>query len=133
MTTWTWQDLSLTPEEEEAWKVMEKEAERNGLIKAEQLRKEVEEENRKTVWIGEFEFFEGIINGGINGKEDRFQFCLIHRLHEVKTCTEKELETGLDGETLDWVVPDEYKGEIAFSQGFMRNLGGNIRKFDKEI
>jgi len=121
MTTFTWQDLSLTPEEEEAWKMMEKEQERDGLIKAEK------EEVRKTVWIGEFEFFDGYIN------RDGYQFCLIHRLHEVRTCTEKELETGLDGEQLDWVVPDEYKGEIAFSQGFMRNLGGNIRKFDKEM
>ena len=125
MTTFTWQDYTPTPEELEAWAIKEKEAERDGLIKT--------EEKRKTVWVGEMEFFEGIINGGINGKEDRFQFCLIHRLHEVRDCTEKELETGLDGEQLDWVVPDEYKGEIAFSQGFMRNLGGNIRKFDKEI
>jgi hypothetical protein len=31
---------------------------------------------------------------------------------------------------LDWVVPSEYKGDIAFSQGFMRNLGGNIRRFE---
>jgi hypothetical protein len=124
MTTFTLKDYTATPEEEEAWKVMEKEAERDGLIKA---------EKRKQVWIGEMEFFEGVINGGINGKEDRFQFCLIHRIHEVKTCTEKELETGLNGETLDWIVFDEYKGEIAFSQSFMRNLGGNIKKFDKEM
>jgi hypothetical protein len=127
MTTFTWRDYTPTPEEEEAWRIMEKEAERNGLIKAEQVRKEIEQENRKTVWIGEFEFFEAEIS------RDKYQFCLIHRLHEVRTCTEKELENGLDGEQLDWVVPDEYKGEIAFSQGFMRNLGGNIRKFDKEI
>ena len=125
MTTFTWQDLSLTEEEEEAWKVMEKEAERSGLIQAEKV------ENRKTIWVGEMELFEGVINGGINGKEDRFQFCLIHRLHEVKTATEKEIETGLDNETLDWVIPDEYKGDIAFSQGFMRNLGGNIHKFNR--
>jgi hypothetical protein len=124
MTTFTLKDYTATSEEEEAWKIMEKEAERDGMIKA---------EKRKQVWIGEMEFFEGVINGGINGKEDRFQFCLIHRIHEVKTCTEKELETGLDGETLDWIVFDEYKGEIAFSQSFMRNLGGNIKKFDKEM
>jgi hypothetical protein len=121
MTTWTWQDLSITEEEEEAWKVMEKEAERDGLIKP--------EEKRKTVWVGEMEFFEGVINGGINGKEDRFQFCLIHRLHEVKEATEAECQA-IDDEGLDWVVPDEYKGDIAFSQGFMRNLGGNIRRFE---
>ena len=127
MTTFTWRDYTPTSEEEEAWAVMEKEAERDGLIKAEQVRKEVEQENRKTVWIGEFEF----LKCGALGVGD-FDICLIHRLHEVKTCTEKELETGLDGEQLDWVVPDEYKGEIAFSQGFMRNLGGNLKQFDKE-
>jgi hypothetical protein len=122
MTTFTWQDYTPTEEELEAWAMKEKEAERDGLIKP------VQEENRKTVWIGEFEF----LKCGALGVGD-FDICLIHRLHEVKECTEKELENGLDGEQLDWVVPDEYKGEIAFSQGFMRNLGGNIRKFDKEI
>ena len=121
MTTWTWQDLSLTAEEEEAWKMMEKEQEREQEIK------KVEE--RKQIWVGEFEFFEGVINGGINGKEDRFQFCLIHRMHEVKNATEAERNAIAD-EGLDWIVPDEYKGEIAFSQGFMRNLGGNIRRFE---
>lgn len=126
MTTFTWQDYTPTPEEIDAWGIKEKEAERDGLIKAEQVRKEVEQENRKTVWIGEFEFFDGYIH------RDGYQFCLIHRLHEIRTCTEKELETGLDGEQLDWVVPDEYKGEIAFSRSFMRNLGGNIHTFNKE-
>jgi hypothetical protein len=118
MTTFTWQDYTPTEEELEAWAIREKEAERDGLIKT--------EEKRKTIWIGEMEFFTTYIG------RDGFQFCLIHRLHEVRECTEKELETGLDGEQLDWVVPDEYKGEIAFSRGFMRNLGGNIKKFDKE-
>jgi len=113
-------DLSLTPEEEEAWKMMEKEAEQAGLIQT--------EEKRKQIWVGEFEFFDGSINGGING-EDRFQFCLIHRIHEVKTATEAECNK-IDDEGLDWIIPDEYKGEIAFSQGFMRNLGGNIRRFE---
>jgi len=117
MTTFTLQDYTATPEEEEAWRVMT----------AEQVRKEVLEEKRKTVWIGEFEF----LKCGALGVGD-FDICLIHRLHEVKTCTEKELENGLSGEKLDWVVPDEYKGEIAFSQGFMRNLGGNLKQFDKE-
>jgi hypothetical protein len=124
MTTFTWQDLSLTPEEEEAWKIMEAEAERSGLIQAEKV------EERKQIWVGEFEFFEGVINGGVNGKEDRFQFCLIHRLHETKSATEAERSEIADG-GLDWVIPDEYKGEIAFSQGFMRNLGGNIHKFNR--
>ena len=123
MTTWTWQDLSLTPEEEEAWKIMEKEAERSGLIQAEKV------EERKQIWVGEFEFFDGSINGGITG-EDKFQFCLIHRIHEVKTATEAECNK-IGDEGLDWVIPDEYKGDIAFSQGFMRNLGGNIHKFNK--
>ena len=108
-----------TREEEEAWAMMEKEA----LKDLEDL----ENAERKTVWIGEMEFFEGYIS------RDGFQFCLIHRLHEVKEATKAELDSGLDGEQLDWVVPDEYRGEIAFSQGFMRNLGGNIKKFDKEI
>jgi len=126
MTTFTLKDYTATPEEEEAWKIMEKEAERDGLIKA-----EVNPE-RKTIWVGEFEFFDGSINVGAKD-EDHFKFCLIHRIHEVKTATEKELETGLNGETLDWVIPDEYKGEIAFSQGFMRNLGGNIHKFNKGV
>jgi hypothetical protein len=120
MTTFTWQDLSLTAEEEEAWRMMEKEYER------EQETKKAEE--RKQVWVGEFEFFEGSINGGMTG-EDKFQFCLIHRIHEVKTATEAECNA-IDEEGLDWVIPNEYKGEIAFSQGFMRNLGGNIRKFE---
>jgi len=115
MTTFTWMDLSLTPEEEEAWKVMEKEAERAGLIQA--------EEERKTIWIGEFEFFDNYISN------HAYQFCLIHRIHEVKTATEAECNK-VDDEGLDWIVPDEYKGEIAFSQGFMRNLGGNIRRFE---
>jgi hypothetical protein len=84
---------------------------------------------RKTIWVGEFEFFEGIINGGINGKEDRFQFCLIHRIHAVNEATEAECKA-IDDEGLDWVVPSEYKGDIAFSQGFMRNLGGNISIFE---
>jgi hypothetical protein len=119
MTTFTLQDFTATPEEEEAWRIMEAEALKD--------LEEKKQANRKTVWIGEFEFFDAQISS------DKYQFCLIHRLHEIRTCTEKELETGLDGEQLDWVVPDEYKGEIAFSQGFMRNLGGNIRKFDKEM
>jgi len=85
-------------------------------------------EERKTIWIGEFEFFNGHINGGISG-EDRFQFCLIHRIHEVKEATEAECQA-VDDEGLDWVIPSEYKGDIAFSQGFMRNLGGNIRRFE---
>jgi hypothetical protein len=108
-----------THEEEEAWKMMEREAERDGLIAGE----------RKQIWIGEFEFFNGSINGGISG-EDVFQFCLIHRIHEVKEATKAERDA-VDDEGLDWVVPSEYKGDIAFSQGFMRNLGGNIKKFDK--
>ena len=78
-------------------------------------------EERKTIWIGEFEFLEC----GAMGMES-FALCLIHRLHEVKEGTEQEMED----EQLDWVVPNEYKGEIAFSQGFMRNLGGNIRRFE---
>lgn len=110
-----------TREEEEAWKIMEKEAEWDGIIKGEVI------EERKTVWIGEMEFFDAEIS------RDKYQFCLIHRLHEVKECTDKELETGLDGELLDWVVPHEYKGEIAFSQSFMRNLGGNIKKFEEAV
>lgn len=105
-----------THEEEEAWKMMEKEAEL---------------EKRKTIWIGEFEFFEGSINGGMTGK-DIFQFCLIHRIHEVKEATKAERDA-VDDEGLDWVVPSEYKGEIAFSQGFMRNLGGNIKKFEGAV
>jgi hypothetical protein len=124
MTTFTLQDFTATPEEEEAWRIMEAEA-----------LKDLEEKKQakhKTVWIGEFEFMKARY-----GVDDRtggeVALCLIHRLHEVRTCTEKDLETGLDGETLDWVVPDEYRGEIAFSQSFMRNLGGNIRKFDKEM
>jgi hypothetical protein len=87
-------------------------------------------DGRKTIWVGEFEFFEGVINGGINGKEDRFQFCLIHRIHEVKEATEAECQA-IDDEGLDWVIPSEYKGDIAFSQGFMRNLGGNLNRFNK--
>jgi hypothetical protein len=125
MTTWTWQDYTPSPEEEEAWNIMEKEHEREQELKAQK------EEKRKTVWIGEMEFFDGSINVG-RKDEDHFKFCLIHRLHEVRDCTEKELDSGLDGEQLDWVVPNEYKGEIAFSQGFMRNLGGNLKRFDKE-
>ena len=108
MTTFTWMDYTPTPEEEEAWGLMGKEA-------------KVEE--RKTIWVGEFEFLECNAMG-----MEAFDICLVHRLHEVKECTEAEMEA----EQLDWVVPNEYKGEIAFSQGFMRNLGGNIRRFDKE-
>jgi hypothetical protein len=123
MATFTWQDYTPTEEELEAWAIREKEAERDGLVKI--------VEKRKTIWIGEFEFMKARygVDDRTGGEVD---LCLIHRLHEVKEVTEKELETGLDGEQLDWVVPDEYKGEIAFSRGFMRNLGGNIRRFDKE-
>jgi hypothetical protein len=118
MTTFAWQDLSLTPEEEEAWKIMEKEAERSGLIQAEKV------EERKTIWIGEFEFFDNYIS------DHAYQFCLIHRIHEVKNTTEAERNKIALEESLDWIIPDEYKGQIAFSQGFMRNLGGNIRRFE---
>ena len=117
MTTWTWQDYTPTPEEEEAWSIMEKEHEHEQELKAQK------EEERKTIWIGEFEFFDNYISN------HAYQFCLIHRLHEVKEATQAE-RNAVDDEGLDWVVPNEYKGEIAFSQGFMRNLGGNIRRFE---
>jgi len=82
---------------------------------------------RKTIWVGEFEFFDNYISN------HAYQFCLIHRLHEVKECTEKELEKIALEEALDWIIPNEYKGDIAFSQGFMRNLGGNISIFERGL
>jgi hypothetical protein len=79
----------------------------------------------KQIWIGEFEFFEC----GVLGLHS-FALCLVNRIHEVKHASEDDIKK-VDDEGLDWIVPSEYRGEIAFSQSFMRNLGGNLKQFEE--
>ena len=104
-------DGDTTREEEEAWKMMEKEAER---------------EKREKIWIGEFEFMD---MKAIGAPEFYGKVCIVHRLHEIKYGTLHDV----DNEQLDWIMPSSYQGEIVFSQGFMRDLGGNIKRFEEAV
>lgn len=63
------------------------------------------------VWLGDFEF------GQFKKGEDLYPMTIVHRLDDIKRLAPDDIEDYAWQMGVEWLVPEEYKGEIVYAKG----------------
>ena len=63
------------------------------------------------VWLGDFEF------GEFKKGDDLYPIAIVHRLDDIKRLAPEDIEDYAWQMGVEWIVPEEYRGEIVYARG----------------